>query len=196
MEDLWGFNDERVAQAVFDCQVPVISAVGHETDFTIADFVADLRAPTPSAAAELAVCDVASTLRRIKDYRARLSTGMGRAINEARMINAHYSGKLALLSPENRIKESRNRLSRISDSFENIMKNRLVSKKHRLELDAGKLHGLSPLTKLSSGYAYVSKEGQNVKSIENIKSGDTLKINVTDGVITSTVTDTLGSDLR
>ena len=190
MEDLWGFNDERVAEAIFNCQVPIISAVGHETDFTIADFVSDLRAPTPSAAAELAVCDINLYLDRISDYKARLEAHMNQAIRTARMANSHYLERLELLSPVNKLAENKKHLENIKDALKNGMKNSLIMNKHRLEIDAGKLHGLSPLVKLSSGYAYVTSEGRNVKSVSDVNKDDLMTINVTDGYIIGRVTET------
>ncbi len=187
MEDLWGFNDEGVANAIFNCGTPVISAVGHETDFTIADFVSDLRAPTPSAAAELAVCDVSLYLSRLLELKKGLNFNMNQAIRNARITNGHFIERLELLSPVSKLNDNKKRLENIKDDLRNSIKNLIIINKHRLEIDAGKLHGLSPLVKLSSGYAYVTNAGQNVKCLADVSVGDTLKINVTDGYIVGTV---------
>ena len=210
IEDLWGFNDEKVAQAIFDCSVPVISAVGHETDFTIADFVSDLRAPTPSAAAELAVSDVSALIKSVRDENLRLGRAMRQKISDARKADAFYAEKLERLSPVSRlnenkqklknmrmlltkdmqgkITESRHRLELTEPVFTRNMKERLLKDKNRLSTDAAKLHGLSPLIRLSGGYAYVSGgKAQAVKSIKDVSEGEILKVHVTDGVITSTV---------
>lgn len=190
MEDLWGFNDERVAQAIFDCSIPIISAVGHETDFTIADFVADLRAATPSAAAELAVCDMLSILSSLNDIRDRLKRDMDHVLMDKKRTNAHLSERLMLLNPRTRVLENRKHIELIKASLERDMKAVLVNVRHRLMLDAGRLEGLSPVAKLSSGFSYVSLEdGRNVKSIDTVEAGDNITIHVTDGKIKARVTD-------
>lgn len=190
IEDLWGFNDERVAQAIFDCKVPIISAVGHETDFTIADFVSDLRAPTPSAAAELAVSDVSYMLRMINDYKARLNQNMTRSIRNARIESSHFSERLSLLNPKNKVIENRKRLEQIKENLNKNINNKIILNKHRLEICARSLHGLSPLVKLSSGFSYVSDENhKNIKSITDVSVNDLIHINVTDGVVEATVND-------
>lgn len=188
IEDLWGFNSEMVAEAIFNCSIPVISAVGHETDFTIADFVADLRAPTPSAAAELAVTDVRSTLVDLRNKQERLCKNINSIINNYRQECIHYSEKLSLLSPQRRLLERKQKLEAIKTGLNHNMDNLLKKVKYRMSLDAGRLHGVSPLTKLSSGYSYVSDaEGKNVKSVKDVKEGDNLTINVTDGLISANV---------
>ena len=190
MEDLWGFNDERVAQAIFDCSIPVISAVGHETDFTIADFVSDLRAPTPSAAAELAVCDVSSLIMRLDSNSERLDRGIGRAVLEAKKKNQHYYERLRLLSPENKLRENKLKLKAFDEKISHIMEQRLLNCRHRLKVNAGLLQGLSPLSKLAAGYSFVTDEsGKSVKNVNDVKIDDTLTINVTNGLIKAVVKD-------
>jgi len=189
IEDLWGFNDESVAQAIFDCEIPIISAVGHETDFTIADFVSDRRAPTPSAAAELAVCDVNVYLRKITDLRSRLSRSMEVSIRNARVTNNHYYERISLLSPKNKVAENRKQLENIKEALKSYMEKAIILNKHRLEINAGRLHGLSPLVKISSGYAYVSAGDKNVKSINDVAVNDLISISVSDGRITGKVID-------
>lgn len=197
IEDLWGFNDETVARTIFNSGVPVISAVGHETDFTIADFAADLRAPTPSAAAELAVCDVRSILLDIDARRERLLRDMNNILSLSRQSARHFYEKLELLNPKNRLLHNKELLRNYKSLLNKDMSIILSEYKHRLSRNAGRLQDLSPLTKLSSGYSYVSdKSGAAVKSIYAVKPGDTLKINVTDGSILATVTDTEGADGR
>lgn len=188
IEDLWGFNSEMVAEAIFNCSVPIISAVGHETDFTIADFVSDLRAPTPSAAAELAVADVRSTLNDLRNKQERLSKNINSIINNYRQESIHYSEKLSLLSPQRKLSERKQKLESFKTGLNHSMEILLGNLKHRMALDAGKLHGVSPLTKLSSGFSYVSNaSGKNVKSVGDVKEGDMLSINVTDGLINANV---------
>jgi len=188
MEDLWGFNDERVAETIFNCSVPVISAVGHETDFTIADFVSDLRAPTPSAAAELAVCDVCATLRDLKNKKELLNRDMRHILVDYRNDVMHFGQKISLLNPKTKLETKKQLLEKYLDALNRDMERIITDKRHRLALSAEKLHGLSPLLKLSSGYSFVEKaDGKAVKSINDVKKGDTLKINVTDGVIKADV---------
>lgn len=191
IEDLWGFNDEKVAEAIFNCTVPIISAVGHETDFTIADFVSDLRAPTPSAAAELAVCDINLYLNRLNELRDDLARGMELSIRNARTLNSHYYERLSLLSPVRRLNEDKKHLDVLKDALKSSMNNKLVSVRHRLELDAGKLHGVSPLVKLSSGYSYVTGTNGNVKSVHDVSCDENIKICVTDGYIVGKVIETV-----
>ncbi len=189
MEDLWGFNDEGVAQAIFDCSIPVISAVGHETDFTIADFVSDLRAPTPSAAAELAVCDVRGLARSVSDYEANLKKNMNRKLQDYKIRSARLGETISMLSPEEKLKRHKNKLENIKTMLNKDIKSIVMINKHRLEINAGKLHGLSPLVKLSSGYAHVADSShKTIKSVKNVAVNDTVTISVTDGVIESVVT--------
>ena len=191
MEDLWGFNDEGVAQAIFDCMVPVISAVGHETDFTIADFVSDLRAPTPSAAAELAVCDVAGILGNLNKDKERLNRDIRYILDNLKRNAANYEKRLTANSPKSRLNSMKQQLVKLSDDLNRDMNSVILKSRHRIEVNAGKLHALSPLSKLSGGYSYIRNEdGKNVKSISDVVKSDTLYINVTDGKITAKVEET------
>lgn len=197
IEDLWGFNDENVARAIFNSPVPVISAVGHETDFTIADFAADLRAPTPSAAAELAVCDVRVLLSDLRNKKERLNKDINRKLIYLRNECKHFADKLNLLNPKSRIAHNKELLAHYKASLNKAMEGLITVYKHRLSIDAGRLHGLSPLVKLSSGYSYVAdSSGKAVKSIESVKEGDNLTINVTDGKIFAAVLKTEEADGR
>lgn len=182
MEDLWGFNDERVAQAIFDCSIPVISAVGHETDFTIADFVADLRAPTPSAAAELAVERVADTIEHLDELERRIKRNMQRRLADRRQKCAYYEGILRKLSPEGRIRSYRERSAIITDRFDRNMKGSLTAAKHRYAVLLEKMKYISPLKRLGGGYVYASGEdGKGLQSAADVKSGDELKLRFKDG---------------
>lgn len=189
IEDLWAFNEEVVAQAVFDCSVPVISAVGHETDTTIIDYVADLRAPTPSAAAELAVYDVSLMLAQLEGYRAvfnRQMQGMI-ALNRAQ-LKALEAG-LKMNSPMGKIREKRTYAISLEERLSASMKNQIMSKKHRLAIYIEKLKGLSPLDKLNQGYSYVSdEEGKTVTDINRISVGDKLQVFVKNGRMEAEVT--------
>ncbi len=195
IEDLWAFNERIVAEAVFNCSIPIISAVGHETDTTIIDFVADLRAPTPSAAAELAVGNVRETFDRISAYESALSTSMARAIQRKRNEVVNLEKLLQSRRPEARIRRYRLDHARLSDQLSASMLTLLRARRHTLELYIERMKGLSPLEKLSSGYSYVeNSDGKNVRSIADVKAGEILKINVRDGQIMASVLETRGRE--
>ena len=139
MEDLWAFNEEIVARAIFECETPVISAVGHETDVTIADYVADLRAPTPSAAAELAVFDYRQFENRLEVLREALNRGVERNLERKKAQVEQYQMKLKLHHPERILNDHRQRLVQIQDQMERRIEERLTDRKHRLALLAGKM---------------------------------------------------------
>ena len=190
IEDLWAFNEEIVAQAIFDCSVPIISAVGHETDTTIADFVSDLRAPTPSAAAELAVYDVRLLLSQLESYAELLGRDLQRVVNLKRARLERCEASLRYLSPENRIREKRMHLLKLEERVEELMQSIVKAKRHQLAIYIEQLKGVSPLNKLNSGYSYVSDEaGKNIKSIKGITPGQQLNIRVTDGRLQARVED-------
>ncbi|RKM55512.1 exodeoxyribonuclease VII large subunit [Butyrivibrio sp. X503] len=191
IEDLWAFNEEIVAQAIFDCPVPIISAVGHETDITIADYVADRRAPTPSAAAELAVYEYDRFIQDLEDYSYTLHKGIDRKLHAAKLLCDGYSKSLRLLSPMGKIKDRLLRMDQYEDALSNLMKNKLQATRHRFMIDTERLKGLSPLDRLLGGYSYVAdKKGKNIRSIKGIKKGDELSVYVSDGVISTIVDDT------
>lgn len=182
IEDLWAFNEPMVVEAVFDAQTPIISAVGHETDFTITDFVADLRAPTPSAAAELAVADISLIEQKIMAYNEALNSSLMGIIDGKRNYLDKCELKLRFLSPSNQLDENRQRLMGIEDSLNNIMMNKYKDARHRLQIYASRLQEASPLTRLSAGYAYVQNEnGEKVSSVRKLKRGDKLKVQFKDG---------------
>ena len=184
MEDLWAFNEEKVARAIFHCETPVISAVGHETDFTIADFVADLRAPTPSAAAELAVDDFRSVMESLRIYRERLQRGMNSKVELFAARLTAYETKLKYLSPESMLREKRQYAADLEERLRSSMECRLTEKRHELAVWIQRFEGLSPLKKLNGGYAFVSApNGHAVTKISQVKKGDRLSIAVTDGTI-------------
>ena len=182
IEDLWAFNERAVAEAVFQSSVPIISAVGHETDFTIIDFVSDLRAPTPSAAAELAVWDVREILQRLRSYEANLNQGMNRCIERKREMVLRLQRQVSLLSPASKIRGYRQYQEQLREKMNASFSRILTSKRHVLALYAERLKGLSPLEKLTSGYSYVeNEEGRNVRSVSQVEEGDSLKIRFSDG---------------
>ena len=188
IEDLWAFNEETVARAIFDCTGPIISAGGHETDTTIADFVADMRAPTPSAAAELAVCDVREVRERLLAYREALQRTIRFETEKRRKLLEHAALRLKLAHPRQRLNESRQYAADLDTKIRALMTERLTREQHRLALCVEKMKGLSPLLKLSQGYSYVqSEDGKNVKSIAQAEQGQCLDIYVTDGKIRAQV---------
>ena len=192
IEDLWAFNEEIVARAIFECRTPIISAVGHETDFTIADFAADLRAPTPSAAAELAVDDYRSVIEAVSIYRQRLYRAMSGKMDLYRSRLEHFQTKFAYLSPENRLREQRQRLADLENAVQNGMNRKLQDERHRLSVYLERFAGLSPLKKLNQGYSYVAdKYKKTLTSVEQVQNGDTIYISVTDGTIEADVTGTV-----
>lgn len=188
IEDLWAFNEEIVAQAIFDCSVPVISAVGHETDFTIADFVADLRAPTPSAGAELAVFDYETFREQLAVLSDGLQARMRRKLDWDRMRLQRLGVKLQFLSPAGRIREKRSVLGQQQERLKERMQNRLVAERHRLAVAAERIRGLSPAEKLSQGFSHVADAaGHTVTDVSRVETGDLLTIHVKNGRILAEV---------
>lgn len=182
MEDLWAFNEREVAQAVFDCSVPIISAVGHETDTTIIDYVADLRAPTPSAAAELAVTDVREILSQLEADRMMLNRLMQRKLQDGRTEIRQRELQLRALSPMGRIRERRMRLLNMEEQLQNRMEKLLGARRHALAIYIEKFRSLSPLGKLNSGYSYITDgDGSNIRSVKQVREGQELEITVSDG---------------
>lgn len=188
IEDLWAFNDECVARAIFDCQVPVISAVGHETDVTIADYVADLRAPTPSAAAELAVWDYRQLQGYLDECRLRMNRSMTGTIRINRLRLKELDVRLSYLHPRHKLQDQQQRLIELEEELRTLMRDRVKEARHRLAIQIEKLNGLSPIRKLNQGFAYVEEaDGGVVKSIRQVEKGDELTVYVTDGLIRTSV---------
>ena len=158
IEDLWAFNEECVARAIFECQAPVISAVGHETDTTIADFAADLRAPTPSAAAELAVYDIFELLEEFSYLRHRLCSRMEQKREAVKSRYLELSHLVWAGNPKNRIHQKRQYAVSLEEKLHHTMREKLTELKHRTGMLAGRLDGVSPAKKLSQGLAYVTDQ--------------------------------------
>lgn len=190
IEDLWGFNDEGVAEAIFNCSVPIISAVGHETDFTITDFVSDMRAPTPSAAAELAVGSFYELMEKVSGYGDDLDRAWNIRLDASRHRLALLQSRLKAASPKESLTINRSKMEQLSSRLNAIMDKKLVASHSKLGILTERLKGLSPLDKLSQGYSYVSDEnGQTVNDVGKVQVGDKLSIYVKNGKIEANVTE-------
>ena len=187
IEDLFAFNDEGVARAIFDCETPVISAVGHEVDYTIADFVADLRAPTPSAAAELAVFEYRKFEEEL-DARAQImqrhaEDRIRNAKNRLEKARLRISG----LHPKLRLERQKNGLFERYRAMEQLMSAKTEGLRHRLAILSERLNGRSPLSRLSGGYGYLSRDGKAVKNASDVRADDCLQVTLHDGRIDTKV---------
>lgn len=184
IEDLWAFNEESVARAIFQCSTPVISAVGHETDFTIADFVADMRASTPSAAAELAVADVVGVLEHLRIYRQQFSRQMREKLEYARSNRDILQKRLEISSPQNQIRENRQRLMEYENRLQERVSGVMQRKKHQMLLYVERMKGLSPLDKLKQGYSYtMNEQGKTLTEISGTAPGENIRVFVSNGQI-------------
>lgn len=191
IEDLWAFNEEIVARTIFECRTPVISAVGHQTDWTIADYVADLRAPTPSAAAELAVFDYRQTIAELAGLRQQMDKELSRKLAFARERLNRDKMQLHYLSPQNRLNENRHRAADYEEKLTDSMRSLIKDRRHTLSLLAGTLDSYSPVRKLSGGYAFVEgQDGKAVRSAKSVEKGDTVHIRMLDGTVHARVTET------
>ena len=181
LEDLWAFNDENVARAIFSCNTPVVSAVGHETDTTVADYVADLRAPTPSAAAELCVFDYIKYLEDIENYRYTMERMMLLKLSEYQNRLETMRLRLENKNPLKLIRDKKTMVESMRENLDRLIKRKVESDKNKLILLAQKLNSLSPLTRLDKGFAYVSKDGNTLKSISEVRLGDSIEVSLKDG---------------
>ena len=181
LEDLWPFNEEIVAQAIYESEIPIISAVGHETDFTIADFVADLRAPTPSAAAELAVPDIYDSIQKINSYKNRCKISLQKQIELMKLRYEKCMKSKVFTDPMRKIRDINIILDSYVQKLENIVKNIQKNKQTQYIEIVTKLDTLSPLKTLSRGYTLTEKDNQIVKSVNELKQGDKIIIRFYDG---------------
>ena len=195
IEDLWAFNEEIVARAIFNCRTPIISAVGHETDTTIADYVADLRAPTPSAAAELAVFEYHAFTNYLEEKQLLLKKMMYQKLQLERMKIESYKLKMNYLHPGTKLQEQKHHMAEIEQKLRLLMERKLTDSKQRLAIQIERMKGLSPLSKLNQGFSYVTaNDGKTIKSIEHVKIDDELMIYVTDGIVKAKVAETIKED--
>lgn len=188
IEDLWAFNEEMVARAIFQCNTPVISAVGHETDYTIADFVADLRAPTPSAAAELAVYELRQMYAQLDAKKAALEHCMEVRLVSDRERLKQLQLQLRLNSPKHRLQQRQLCLVELEEKLQLKMERRLQDTKHRMELYIHRLDGLSPLAKLKQGYSFTADtKGRALTDVTKVQCGDRIDVHVRNGRIDALV---------
>ena len=190
IEDLWAFNEEEVARAIFECETPVISAVGHETDTTIADYVADMRAPTPSAAAELAVFDYQAALERQQRLQAQMERCLKQRAQNAYLRLREYQTRLRYLSPELKLRERRKLAADLEEKLSGRMEQILKGKRHELALLSGRLEAMSPVKKLSQGFSYVADEsGHAVTDASAVSVGQQLTVHLLKGRLQTEVTE-------
>ena len=188
IEDLWAFNEETVARAIFSCHTPVISAVGHETDTTIADFVADLRAPTPSAAAELAVADVTAWLQALDEDALQLQRIMQRMIKDARSRLRECELRMRYAKPQQRLMQQKQRLDEYEERLRRAMQSLLEQTRHQLALSEERLRRLSPYEKLESGYGCIlTEDGRRIRSVLQVAPGEVVQIYLADGRMTARI---------
>ena len=189
LEDLWPFNEENLARAIYNSDIPIISAVGHETDFTIADFVADLRAPTPSAAAELAVNDIDDLKYEINLINKRLKNALKSKTQVMRLRFEKCMNSKIYKDPLKKINEEYILIDKYMKSMENSSVKKIKECRLFMEKNITKLDALSPLKTLARGYSIVSlkKDKKIIKSIKNVKIGDELELKLSDGNISAIV---------
>ncbi len=188
IEDLWAFNEETVARAIFSCHTPVISAVGHETDTTIADFVADLRAPTPSAAAELAVADVTAWLQALDEDALQLQRIMQRMIKDARSRLRECELRMRYAKPQQRLMQQKQRLDEYEERLRRAMQSLLEQTRHQLALSEERLRRFSPYEKLESGYGCIlTEDGRRIRSVSQVAPGEVVQIYLADGRMTARI---------
>lgn len=192
IEDLWAFNEEIVAKAIFHCRVPIISAVGHQTDVTIADYVADLRAPTPSAAAELAVFDYRLFQERIETCQERIYQLIRGKLQYQRSELERYLLRFKHLSPIYQIQQKRQYSIELEEKLQQMLQRVLERKRHELSIYIERMKGLSPLEKLNQGYSYVAtSKGKTLQDVGQVQKGDLLSVHVKNGKILAKVEETM-----
>lgn len=188
---MWAFNSEELAYAIYNCKIPVISGVGHETDVTICDFVSDLRAPTPSAAAELAVPDKAELLSYYRSQRQYVSSMISLKLRQKNNSISELNRRISAVSPGSRILEYESKLDLQKAAAKHYINNLLSSKQSQISNNASKLEGLNPLSVLSRGYSIAEMDGKIITSASMIKKDDVLTVRLSDGKIKAKVTETV-----
>lgn len=187
LEDLWPFNEEIVANSIYNSEIPIISAVGHETDFTIADFVADLRAPTPSAAAELAVSDIYEVQRKIDTYQDRLRNSLIKKVELMKMRYEKVMASVVFKEPLRKVNDNYQKIDTIIKSLDTLIKTKQEKEKTKYIELVSKLDALSPLKTLYRGYSITEKNGKVVKSVKELEKGDKVLVRLSDGEKRATI---------
>lgn len=184
IEDLWAFNEENVARAIYEAKTPIISGTGHEVDTTIADYAADLRAATPTAACELAIPDIREVIEGIGNREYTLNTLLKQLIRRYQMRLQRYQIEIANFDPKFQLQEQKMRLSELEEQIRAVMSHKLTSYQHKLELYTKELHGLSPTAKLINGFGYLEgQDGEPVTSVTKVQEGDQISLTISDGTI-------------
>lgn len=187
LEDLWPFNEECVARAIYDSKIPIISAVGHETDFSISDFVADLRAPTPSAAAELAVPNISDVIYTISNYENRYKTDLKKKVQIMKLRYEKCMTRNVFMNPTQKISEKEMLLDMKVKNISSAINNIINKKNIILVKNITKIDSLSPLKTLSRGYSIAEKDGKILKSVTQVNKEDRIELKVTDGIVKTKV---------
>ena len=184
IEDLWAFNEEKVARAIYDAQTPIISGTGHEVDTTIADYAADLRAATPTAACELAVPDIREVMEGITNREYTLRTLLKQVVRRYQIKLQQYQITIANFDPRFQLQEQKMHLAELEEQIHAVMKNKMTDYQHKLELYTKELHGLSPTAKLINGFGYIEgSNGEPVTSVKKVMEGDQISLTISDGMI-------------
>lgn len=183
MEDLWCFNDERLVRQIVACHTPIISAVGHETDFTLCDYAADLRAPTPSAAAELASVKMEELEERLEILADRTKRAAGHCLAQKEQQLQRLSLQLTHLTPERRLQEYAEKLQNLWNMIQSSEKSVIIKKQEALRLQSARLQALDPMARLAGGYSIVLKDGRVLSSIQQVQEGDHLQVRLHDGTL-------------
>ena len=183
MEDLWCFNDERLVRQIVACHTPIISAVGHETDFTLCDYAADLRAPTPSAAAELASVKMEQLEERLEILADRTKRAAGHCLAQKEQQLQRLSLQLTHLTPERRLQECAEKLQNLWNMIQSSEKSVIIKKQEALRLQSARLQALDPMARLAGGYSIVLKDGRVLSSIQQVQEGDHLQVRLHDGTL-------------
>ena len=184
IEDLWAFNEEKVARAIYEVQTPIISGTGHEVDTTIADYAADLRAATPTAACELAVPDIREVMEGIINREYTLRTLLKQVVRRYQMKLQQYQITIANFDPRFQLQEQKIHLAELEEQIHAVMKNKMTDYQHKLELYTKELHGLSPTAKLINGFGYIEgSNGEPVTSVKKVMEGDQISLTISDGTI-------------
>lgn len=187
MEDLWAFNEEIVARAIYEAKTPIISGTGHETDTTIADYAADLRAPTPSAACELAIPDIFAVIEKLAYYEKKLSYYINGQIQRQKERMDYYNRLFQLLHPETRFSDYKMTQGRLTERLDRSMLRKLEQYRQDFLLRAQRIHDLSPYHRLVGGYGYVTREDRPVCSVRQLETGDVIQIQFSDGSMSASV---------